>query len=124
VSDPSGFITGDAITIFEKHIKNAAAAVAREAKERGAAVIVLGLPKNMDGSEGARAAKSRELKVLIEELCEIPVKLWDERLTTVQAHAVLRGAGKKEKKHKNMVDAVAASLILESYLGAAKPHQP
>jgi putative Holliday junction resolvase len=121
VSDLTGLIAGDAFTIFEKSAKNAAAAVAREAQNRGAEIIVLGLPKNMDGSEGARAAKSRELKALIEELCEIPVKLWDERLSTVQAHAVLRGVGKKEKKHKNVVDAVAASLILESYLGSDNP---
>ena len=108
VSDPSGLICADAWTMEEWNF------------ERCAERIVLGLPKNMDGSEGPRAEKSRGLKALLEEKSGLEVILWDERLSTVQAHAILHSVGKKEKKHKRNVDAVAAELILESYLGSLR----
>lgn len=120
VSDISGLICADAWTIEEWNFERAADRICAAAKEREAGLIVLGLPKNMDGSEGARAQKSRELKALLEEKSGIEVKLWDERLSTVQAHAILHSVGKKEKKHKKNVDAVAAELILESYLGSVR----
>ena len=120
VSDISGLICADAWTIEEWNFERAADRICAAAKEREAGLIVLGLPKNMDGSEGARAQKSRELKALLEEKSGLEVKLWDERLSTVQAHAILHSVGKKEKKHKKNVDAVAAELILESYLGSVR----
>ena len=120
VSDISGLICADAWTIEEWNFERASDRICAAAKEREAGLIVLGLPKNMDGSEGARAQKSRELKALLEEKSGLEVKLWDERLSTVQAHAILHSVGKKEKKHKKNVDAVAAELILESYLGSAR----
>ena len=78
------------------------------------------LPINMDGSEGPRAEKCRQFKALLEEVCGLPVVLWDERRSSIEAHAILHAAGKKEKKHRKTVDAVAASLILEGYLGSAR----
>ena len=120
VSDLSGLICADAWTIEEWNFERAADRICAAAKEREAGLIVLGLPKNMDGSEGVRAQKSRELKALLEEKSGLEVVLWDERLSTVQAHAILHSVGKKEKKHKKNVDAVAAELILESYLGSVR----
>ena len=120
VSDISGLICADAWTIEEWNFERAADRISSAAKEREAGLLILGLPKNMDGTEGARAQKSRELKALLEEKSGLEVKLWDERLSTVQAHAILHSVGKKEKKHKKNVDAVAAELILESYLGSVR----
>ena len=68
-------------------------------------------------SEGARAEKCREFAALLAGKTDIPIVMWDERRSSVEAHAILHANGKKEKKHRKTVDAVAASLILEGYLG-------
>ena len=78
--------------------------------------IVMGLPKNMDGSEGPRAQLCREFAQQVEVATSLPVKLWDERRTTVEAHNILSQHNYHGKKRKDTVDAVAASLILEGYL--------
>ncbi len=118
VSDPTGLICGDAWTMEEWNMERAAARIAEAARERGVGTLVLGLPKNMDGSEGARAEKSRAFKALLEQEASLPVILWDERRSSIEAHAILHANGKREKKHRKTVDAVAASLILEGYLGS------
>lgn len=78
--------------------------------------IVVGLPKNMDGTEGPRAELCRQFAQALEEMSGLPVKLWDERRTTVEAHNILSAHNYHGQKRKNTVDAVAASLILEGYL--------
>ncbi len=90
------------------------------AKEYGAELIVAGLPKNMDGSEGFRAEECRATAGKIGEVSGIEVVLWDERCTTVSAHTVLNMNDTRGKKRKQTVDAVAAALILEDYLGFRK----
>ena len=120
LSDPSGLLCADAWTIEEWNFERCADRICAAASERGAGLIVLGLPRNMDGTEGPRSGKSRELKAVLEEKSGLDVVLWDERLSTVQAHAILHSVGKKEKKHKKNIDAVAAELILESYLGSLR----
>ncbi len=70
----------------------------------------------MDGSEGPRAELYREFAALVEEVTDMPVVLWDERRTTVEAHNILSAHNYHGQKRKNTVDAVAASLILEGYL--------
>ena len=117
VSDPLGMLAGETFVIREWDAVRLADALAAEARARDASPLVLGLPKNMDGTEGPRAEKSRALKALLEER-GMDVVLWDERRTTVDAHRILRENGKKEKKHRSTVDAVAAALILEGYLGS------
>ena len=117
VSDLTGTICGDAWTMEEWNMERAAARIAEEAVARGAETFVLGLPKNMDGTEGPRAEKSRAFKALLEIASPLPVILWDERRSSIEAHAILHANGRKEKKHRKTVDAVAASLILEGYLG-------
>lgn len=90
--------------------------VGRIAKEHGVERLVLGFPRNMDGTEGARADLYRAFADLLEAETGMKPVLWDERRTTVEAHAILHTGGKKMKDHKKNVDAVAASLILEGYL--------
>ena len=120
VSDYTGTICGDAWTMQEWNFERAAERICEEAKAREVELMVLGLPKNMDGSEGPRAEKSREFKELLESVGTVPVVLWDERRSSIEAHAILHSVGKKEKKHRATVDAVAASLILEGYLGSLR----
>ena len=120
VSDPTGTLCGEAWTLEEWNVERAAARIVEEARKREVTTLVLGLPKNMDGSEGPRAEKSRAFKALLEAAGSPEVLLRDERRTTVDAHRILHESGKKMKKHRAVVDAVAASLILEGYLGESK----
>ena len=78
--------------------------------------LVLGHPLNMDGSRGPRAEKAEEFAERLRAATELPVTLWDERRTTIDAHNILAGNGKRAKERKKTVDAVAASLMLEGYL--------
>lgn len=117
VSDALGMIAGETFVITEWDAARLARTIAAEAAARGVGTLVLGLPKNMDGTEGPRAEKARALAALLCEAGAPEVVLWDERRTTVDAHRILRENGKREKKHKATVDAVAAALILEGYLG-------
>ena len=120
VSDLLGMIAGEAWTMNEWNMERASLRIAEEAQKREVGTLVLGLPKNMDGSEGPRAEKSREFKTLLEKDTGLPVVLWDERRSSIEAHAILHAAGKKERAHRGTVDAVAASLILEGYLDSQK----
>ncbi len=120
VSDLLGMLCGEAWTMNEWDMERASKRIAEEAAAREVGTLVLGLPKNMDGSEGVRAEKSREFKAMLESDSGLPVVLWDERRSSIEAHAILHAAGKKEKQHRKTVDAVAASLILEGYLGSLK----
>ena len=118
VSDLLGMLCGEAWTMEEWSMERAASRITEEAGKREVERLVLGLPKNMDGTEGPRAEKSREFKALLERESGLPVTLWDERRSSIEAHAILHAQGKKEKQHRKTVDAVAASLILEGYLGS------
>ncbi len=120
VSDLTRSITGDAFVIREKEPEKLAERLSIEAEQRDVEKFILGLPRNMDGSESFRAEKSRAFKTILEEKSGLPVILWDERRSSIEAHAILHASGKKEKEHKKSVDAVAASLLLESYLDSIK----
>ena len=116
VSDPTGLLCGEAWTMQDWNMERASLRIAEEAARREVGTLVLGLPKNMDGSEGPRAEKSRAFAALLEADSGLEVVLWDERRSSIEAHAILHAAGKKEKVHRKTVDAVAASLILQGYL--------
>ncbi|MGI5936608.1 MAG: Holliday junction resolvase RuvX [Oscillospiraceae bacterium] len=118
VSDLSATICGEAWTITEWNMDEAARRIGEEARARQVGRLVLGLPKNMDGSLGPRAQKSMELAEKLRQATGLEVILWDERRTTVDAHRILSECGNRRKNHKNKVDAVAAQLILEGYLGS------
>ena len=100
VSDLLGMLCGEAWTMNEWDMERASKRIAEEAAGREVGTLVLGLPKNMDGTEGPRAEKARQFKALLEEASGLPVILWDERRSTIEAHAILHAAGKKEKKHR------------------------
>ena len=117
VSDELGILAGETFVITQWDAETLADTIVSEARARNVGTLVLGLPKNMDGTEGPRAEKSRAMKALLEAR-GMTVVLWDERRTTVDAHRILHANGKKEKKHRATVDAVAAALILEGYLGS------
>jgi len=116
VSDEFQSITGDAWVLQNKNTQSIAEAITKEATQRGVSRIVMGYPKNMDGSIGPRAEKSGQFAELLRSLCDIDIELWDERMTTKSAHRILADTGRFGKKRKKVIDAVAASLILESYL--------
>ena len=116
VSDAAGLLTGYTAVVPGRDRPRVAEEIARIAAERQVDELVMGFPRNMDGTEGPRAELYRAFAALVEEKTGLPVKLWDERRTTIEAHQILHASGKKMKAHKKNVDAVAASLILEGYL--------
>ena len=118
VSDETATLCGDAWTLPERSMERAAEKILAEAQARGVDRLVLGYPRNMDGSLGLRAEKSEAFKSLLEDGSDLPVILWDERRTTIAAHEILHANGRRMKNHRKNVDAVAASLILEGYLGS------
>ena len=116
LSDPTGFLAGSATTIHSRKEDVVLAELARMVRENQVDELVMGFPRNMDGTEGPRAELYRAFAGKVEEATGLKVVLWDERRTTVDAHRILFEAGKNAKKRKKTVDAVAASLILEGYL--------
>lgn len=116
VSDPTGLLAGFTDVVQSRKPEFVAAEIARLVKEHGAEELVMGFPRNMDGTEGPRADLYRAFAKQVEAAAGIPVILWDERRTTIEAHAILHESGKRMKQHRKNVDAVAASLILEGYL--------
>lgn len=120
ISDPTGFLAGETTVITAYRPDVAAQGVAELAKSRKVDRIVVGRPLNMNGTFGERAQKCEDFAALLRELTGLEVALWDERLTSVDANRILSDAGKKRSKQRERVDAVAASLILEGYLGFLK----
>lgn len=120
VCDKSEFLASPVCVINERDALVLAEAVCLKAKELKADEIAVGLPKNMDGTEGFRADACKEFAALLKEKSGIPVVLRDERLTTVSAHKMLSMNDVRGKKRKNTVDAVAAVIILEDYLAYRK----
>lgn len=94
--------------------------LALTAKDLGAEMIVVGYPKNMDGSEGFKAQECAEAAEALAKATGLPVELWDERCTTISAHTALNYTDTRGKKRKQVVDAVAATIILEDFLARRK----
>lgn len=116
ISDAMGFMAGYTTTINTRKAEIVVTEIQRIAQEHDVTELVLGYPKNMDGSIGPRAEKAAALSEELKTATSLPVTLWDERRTTIDAHNILFQNGKNAKKRKKTVDAVAASLILEGYL--------
>ena len=116
ISDLLCSIVGSTTVIHSRNGDKTIAEILKLIREQDVGELVMGLPKNMDGTEGPRAALCREFAQRLEEATGLTVKLWDERRTTVEAHNILSEHNYHGKKRKNTVDAVAASLILEGYL--------
>lgn len=116
ISDLLCSIVGSTYVIRSRNLEKAMNDILQLVKEKDVGQIVVGLPKNMDGSEGPRAMICREFAQKLESLAQLPVVMWDERRTTVEAHNILSQNNYHGKKRKETVDAVAASLILSGYL--------
>ena len=114
--DPSGLIASGIGTISEGGMRKTAIRVAGEAASRGCKRIIVGLPKNMDGTEGEKAKTIRAFADLLRELTEIPIDFYDERMTTMIAHRFLNETGTYGKKRKNTVDTLSAQIILQNYI--------
>ena len=116
VSDLLCSLVGSTSVIHSRNMEKTIAQINTMVKNSDIEEIVVGLPKNMDGTEGVRAELCRDFAKRLEETTGLPVKMWDERRTTVEAHNILSAHNYHGKKRKDTVDAVAASLILEGYL--------
>lgn len=116
ISDLLCSIVGSTTVIHSRNTDKTVAQIMELIQKNEVGELVVGLPRNMDGSEGPRAILCRELAQRLERESGLPVNLWDERRTTVEAHNILSEHNYHGKKRKNTVDAVAASLILEGYL--------
>lgn len=118
ISDLLCTIVGSTCVVPSRNTEKAIADIVKLAHDNMVGEIIVGLPRNMDGSEGVRAELCREFAGKLAEATGLPVKMWDERRTTVEAHNILSQHNYHGKKRKNTVDAVAASLILEGYLNS------
>ena len=116
IAKSEGIIASGICTIKVNGIEDAAEKTANKIKELGGEKIILGLPKNMDGSEGESAQNAREFGALLQEKTGLPVAFVDERGTTVTAHGYLNQTDVRGKKRKAVVDSVAAVIILQNYL--------
>ena len=116
LSDPTGFLAGQTFLVKSRKEEVVLAELSALARREGAEELVLGYPKNMNGTVGPRAEKCAALGEILKEATGLPLVLWDERRSTVEAHAILFAGGKNGKQRKKIVDAVAASLMLEGYL--------
>jgi putative Holliday junction resolvase len=120
LSDLLCTIVGSTTVVPSRNTEKAIADIVRIARDNMVGEIVVGLPRNMDGTEGPRAVLCREFADKLHEATGLPIVMWDERRTTVEAHNILSQHNYHGKKRKETVDAVAASLILEGYLNSRK----
>ncbi|MBQ9492590.1 MAG: Holliday junction resolvase RuvX [Oscillibacter sp.] len=124
VSDPTGLLAGHTETVQAYRPEDVIARIAAVAGEYGVGKLVLGYPLNMDGTRGPRAEKAEAFAERLRAETGLPVALWDERRTTINAHQILRSNGKNGRARKKMVDAVAAALILDGYLSWERGQDP
>ena len=116
ISDPTGLLAGYTEVIHSRKGEQVCARLAELVEQYKVEELVMGFPRNMDGTEGPRAELYRAFAGEVEGATGLTPVLWDERRTTIEAHDILHASGKKMKNHKKTVDAVAATLILEGYL--------
>ena len=120
ISDLLCSIVGSSCVVPSRNTEKAIIDIVKLCRDNMVGTIVVGLPRNMDGTEGVRAELCREFASKLGEATGLPIVMWDERRTTVEAHNILSQHNYHGKKRKNTVDAVAASLILEGYLNSLK----
>lgn len=118
LSDELGMIAQPLEYIPAEPFEEFVVALLKLIAERGVDSIIVGMPRNMDGSYGPAAEKSKALVAKLRERTEVPIRTWDERLTTAQANRVLIAGNVSRKKRKEKVDKMAAAILLQSYLDA------
>ena len=120
VSDVSRFLASGIGVVAPGGIEKTAEVVASVALEQRAAAVVVGLPVNMDGSEGSRAARYRKFACLLKAQCNLPVAMFDERMTTMTASRYLNETNTRGKKRKSVIDTLSAQIILQNCLDRLK----
>lgn len=120
ICDKLEMLASPVAVINEKYEPKLITAITDIVKTKKPELIVVGLPKNMDGSLGFRAEACTQFAGHLKEACGVETVMWDERLTSVIAHRQLQAAGKREKQHKTIVDAAAAVEILQSFIDGRK----
>lgn len=116
ICDKGELLASPLTVVTEYHREQLVEKLSALAKENKAELLAMGLPRNMDGSEGESAQNAREIGALLEEVTGLPVEFVDERGTTITAHGYLNETNTRGKKRKAVVDAVAATVILEDCL--------
>lgn len=124
VSDPDRRVAVPVGTVHVGRPPGELTAIAGLVAERGATLVVVGLPLNMDGSRGPRVAHAESFADTLRGFLDVPVELWDERLTTVEAERGLREAGVRGRDRRAVVDAAAARVLLQGWLDAHRPRDP
>lgn len=122
-SDDLGLTAQGVGTVWRKGDKHDFPALLEMVRDRTVDRWIVGFPLNMDGSEGPRAQKTRRFAQRLKERTTAPVLLWDERLSTFEAEEVLKEGGVRREKRKDVIDMLAAQVILQSYLAAGAPEQ-
>lgn len=120
VCDKGEILASPVCVIFEKYEPKVIEQICEKIKQNGAEMVVVGLPRNMDGTYGERAEKCTLFAKELEKASGVKTEMWDERLTTVSAHKALNDVNVRGKKRKNIVDAVSAVMILEDFLASRK----
>lgn len=120
LSDPLGYIAQGITTIRRKYIEYDLSELKKILDENNVDTIVVGLPKNMNGTLGPQGEKVMEFCESVKTITDLPIKMWDERLTTVAAHRAMLEADMSREKRKKIVDKVAATYILQGYLDSIK----
>ena len=120
ISDVLGFAANVLDAYKSQSMRSVADYTIALCRENGAEKIILGYPKNMNGTLGPRAQKTQALKEMLEESLDIPIILWDERLTTVSAHNLMNETNVRGAKRKQSVDSISAAYILQGYLDSIK----
>lgn len=120
ISDVLGFAANILDAYKSRNMRSVADYTIALCAEHGVEKIILGYPKNMNGTLGPRAQKTQELKAMLEKGLDIPVILWDERLTTVSAHNLMNETNVRGAKRKQSVDSISAAYILQGYLDSIK----
>jgi putative pre-16S rRNA nuclease len=120
VSDELGLLAHGLAVVMRHGGQRDLEAIARVVRQEEVAGVVIGLPLNMNGSEGEAAARARRFGAALGAHLGLPVYLWDERLTTWEAQGIMKDAAVRRRKRKQLVDKIAASLILQSYLDAQR----
>ena len=120
VSDVTGFLAGRSVSITQRDRNKLLEEILALIEKEKPGELVMGLPINMDGTEGPRAEKSRAFGDRLQEASGLPVKYMDERGSSITANRLLSDAGKKKGKQRAQVDAVAAAIILQNYLDSKR----
>lgn len=124
VSDPGGQIARPLLVIERSSRRDDMARIAELVRSRRAQKVIVGLPLNLNGSLGPAARRARRFGSALGRELDLPIALWDERLTTVEAERALLASDRSRQRRKEVRDAVAASLILQSYLDAHRENSP